>query len=94
MEPLAAFNTLLLSLGRLLLRNRERGVAAVASSELPEDVKRALERAFSESSSNEEAIVRLKGGEAETVKAAGGILEWLQHSNVDRQQRREAPSSF
>jgi hypothetical protein len=91
MEAFAAFNTALLALGRLLLRNRGLGMAAIVSSpELPEEVKRAIAHAFSNGASNEDAILLLKQGDAEVVRGAGGILEWLQHSNVERQQRREA----
>ena len=92
MEALAGFNTALVAFGRLLLRNRERGVAAVASSDLPEDVKRAVVEEFDGKSSDEDAIQRLKEADIEIVRAAGGILEWLRQSNVDRQQRRDASS--
>lgn len=88
MDTLETLSVTLLPVGRLLLRNRELGKAAVGSSGLPQPVKHALDTAFDGSNSNADAIERLKHASLESVRAAGGILEWLQHSSVERQSRR------
>ncbi len=77
----------IVALAQLLLNARERGLAEVENAPLPEDVKLGIKNAFAGTHSNREAIQRLLEGESMAVRAAGGVIDWVEKSQADKRER-------
>jgi hypothetical protein len=77
----------IVALSHLLLSVRERGLAELEKAPLPDEVKSAIRNAFVGARANSEAIRRLLDDESMEVRAAGGVIDWVEKSQADRWER-------